>query len=380
MFAIPASFWLSLYFISFFFIWGVFLPFWGIWLSGKGMSSESIGLFFSVGLLLRFVSNLTLLPMVSSAKSTLRLLRILGFFTVLAFALLLFFNGYMWLAGITLVANFMMGPLAPLGDLIGARLVNQIQLDYGRVRLWGSLSFIVGSTSVGWLIVGLGNDAILWSIMGAALIMWLLSLLNLSPQLHDQIDLNLDEKKSLFTLFKRPSVLFFLIIVGSIQGSHGAFYAFGTIHWNAIGLSGVSIAWLWAIGVFAEILLMRFNKKLFINWSIKQMLLLGLIAAIIRWLVFSVSDDFYVLAIFQTFHALTFAVTHLAAIRYISLQKNAEMVSYQSLYSAVALGLMMAGFTYLSGLFYEELHGYIFLIMSLLLMPVFWCIKRWKAE
>jgi len=380
LFSIPASFWLSLYFISFFFIWGVFLPFWGIWLSGKGMSSESIGLLFSIGLLLRFVSNMTLLPRVSDAKSTLGLLRILGFFTVLAFALLLFFNGYMWLAGITLVANFMMGPLAPLGDLIGARLVNQIQLDYGRVRLWGSLSFIVGSTSAGWLIVGLGNDAILWSIIGAALTMWLLSLLNLSPQLHDEIDLNTEEKKSLFTLFKRPSVLLFLIIVGSIQGSHGAFYAFGTIHWNEIGLSGVSISWLWAIGVFAEILLMRFNKKLFGNWSIKQMLLLGIIAAIIRWLVFSVSDDFYVLAIFQTFHALTFAVTHLAAIRYISLQKKSEMVSYQSLYSGVALGLMMAGFTYLSGLFYADLHGYVFLIMSLLLMPVFWCIKIWKAE
>jgi MFS transporter, PPP family, 3-phenylpropionic acid transporter len=369
-----------LYFISFFFIWGVFLPFWGIWLSGKGVSSESIGLLFSIGLLLRFVSNLTVLPMVSSAKSTLRLLRILGFCTALAFTILLFFNGYLWLAAITLIANFMMGPLAPLGDLIGARLVNQIQLDYGRVRLWGSFSFIVGSTTVGWLIVGAGNEAILWAIVGATLIMWLLSLLNLSPQLDDQIDLTPEKKQSLFTLFKRPSVLLFLIIVGSIQGSHGAFYAFGTIYWNEIGLSGVSIAWLWAIGVFAEILLMRFNKKLFTNWSIKKMLLLGLVAAIIRWLVFSVSDNFYILAVFQTFHALTFAVTHLAAVRYISLQKNSEMVSYQSLYSGVGLGLMMAGFTYLSGLFYADLQGYIFLIMSLLLVPVFWCIKIWKAE
>ena len=70
--------------------------------------------------------------------------------------MLLFFNGYIWLAGITLVANFMMEPLAPLGDFIGARLVNKIQLDYGRVRLWGSLGFIVG----------LGNDAILWSTTG----------------------------------------------------------------------------------------------------------------------------------------------------------------------------------------------------------------------
>ncbi len=380
MFSIPAKLWLSFNFITFFFIWGVFLPFWGIWLSDQGVSSESIGLLFSIGLLLRFVSNLTLLPMVSSAKSTLSLLRFLVFFTLLAFALLLFFHDYIWLAVITLVVNFMMGPLAPLGDLVGTRLVKQIQLDYGRVRLWGSLSFIVGSTCVGWLIVGSGNDAILWAIIAATLVMWLLSLLNLSPQLHDEIIATTEKKQSLFTLFKRPDVLLFLIIVGAIQGSHGAFYAFGTIYWNEVGFSGVTISWLWAIGVFAEILLMRFNKKLFTGWSIKQMMLLGLLAAIIRWLVFAFSENVYLLATFQTFHAFTFAVTHLAAIRYIALQKNSEMVSYQSLYSGVALGLMMAGFTYLSGIFYAQLHGHVFLIMSLLLIPVLFCIKIWKAE
>ncbi|MGB5447090.1 MAG: 3-phenylpropionate MFS transporter [Psychromonas sp.] len=372
--------WLSLNFITFFFIWGVFLPFWGIWLLDKGVSSENIGLLFSLGLLLRFVSNLTLLPMVSSAKSNLRLLRFLVFFTLLAFSFLLFFHDHIWLAVITLVVNFMMGPLAPLGDLVGTRLVKQIQLDYGRVRLWGSLSFIVGSTCVGWLIVGSGKDAILWAIIVATMVMWLLSLLSLSPQLHDEVISTTEKKQSLFSLFKRRNVLLFLIIVGAIQGSHGAFYAFGTIHWSEIGLSGVTISWLWAIGVFAEILLMRFNNKLFTKWSIKQMMLLGLLAAITRWLVFALSDNVYLLATFQTFHALTFAVTHLATIRYIALQKNSEMVSYQSLYSGVALGLMMAGFTYLSGIFYAQLHGYVFLIMSLLLIPVFWCIKVWKAE
>ena len=268
----------------------------------------------------------------------------------------------------------------PLGDIVGIRLVKQIQLDYGRVRLLGSLSFIVGSTIVGWLIVEYGQQAILWAIVFMMLLMWLFSLLNLAPQLQDQFTAVNDKKTSLWTLFKKRDVLLFLIIIGAIQGSHGAFYAFGTIYWGGIGLSEVNIAWLWAIGVAAEVLLMRFNIKLFKAWSIKQMLLLGLIAAILRWLALAGTENFYILAFFQTFHAFTFAVTHLAAIRYISLQKGNEMVSYQSLYSGVALGLMMAMFTYLSGLFYEDLQGGIFLIMSLLLMPIFWCLKIWKAE
>jgi PPP family 3-phenylpropionic acid transporter len=380
LFSVPATFWLGLYFIAFYAIWGVFLPFWGIWLSSHGISSEDIGLLFSIGLVLRFISSLTLLPRVSSAKSILRLLRVLVFCTLLAFSCLFFTQGYLWLAIITLLINFTIGPLMPLGDIVGIRLVKQIQLDYGKVRLLGSLSFIVGSTIVGWLIVDYGEQAILWAIVSVMLLMWLLSLLNLTPQLQDQVSVVNEQKISLWNLFKKRDVLLFLIIAGAIQGSHGAFYAFASIYWSGIGLSEIDIAWLWAIGVAAEVILMRFNIKFFKNWSIKQMLLLGLIAAILRWLVVANSGEFYILAFFQTFHAFTFAVTHLAVIRYISLQKGSEMVSYQSLYSGVALGLMMAAFTYLSGLFYEDLQGGVFLIMSLLLLPIFWCLKIWKAE
>ena len=378
--AIPAKSWLSLYFISFLFIWGIFLPFWGVWLEAQGISSSDIGLLFSFGLGLRFVSSLGLLPRVSTATASLRLLRGLGFLIFLAFTQLFYLQGELWLAIITLTVNFLTAPMMPLGDIIGARLVKQINLDYGRARLWGSLSFIAGSTCVGWLIVAYGNQAILWGIVCAAVIMWLLSLLQLSPRLDDEVSRHEEPGQSLYALFKRPDVMLFLIITGAVQGSHGAYYAFSAIYWSREGISEVSIAWLWGIAVFAEVLLMRFNSKLFSRWSIKQMLLLGLVAGIFRWLVLALTTDVYLLAAVQTFHAFTFAVTHLAAIRYIGLQKNVEMVRYQSLYSGIALGLIMALFTGISGVLFELLQANIFSMMSLLLIPVLWCIKIWKVE
>jgi len=380
LFSIPAKSWLSFYFITFFFSWGVFLPFWGVWLESKGVSASDIGLLFSIGLVLRFASNLGLLPRVSSGSGILRLLRILGFLTLLAFACLFYLQGDLWLAIITLAVNFLMAPLTPLGDIIGTRLVQQINLDYGRVRLWGSLSFIGGSTCVGWLIADYGKQAILWTIIGATLLMWLVSLLQLSPKLHDEETVAQDSKQSLFSLLKNPNVLIFIIIIGAIQGSHGAYYAFGSIYWGREGISEVSIAWLWAIAVFAEVLLMRFNSKLFSRWSIKQMFVLGLSATILRWILLAVTTDVYLLGLSQTLHAFTFAVTHLATLRYISLQKPSDMVRYQSLYSGVALGLIMALFTYISGELFESLQGNVFIIMSILLLPIFWCIKIWKVE
>lgn len=380
MFTLSAKTWLTTYFINFYFIWGIFLPFWGIWLTGQGVTTEQVGVLFSIGLVLRFVSSLSILPRVSSGSGTLKLIRILAFVILLSFASLFYLNGYIWFASLTLLVNFLMAPMMPLGDIVGSRLVQQIQLDYGRVRLWGSVSFIAGSTIVGWLIVDYGLQSILALIVFMCAVMWFFALAKLSPNLVDSADQGSSKKSSLLKILKKPEMILFLLIVGFIQGSHGAYYAFSTIYWDSLGISGSAIAWLWAISVFAEVLILRFNSKLFGRWTIKQMLLLGVVGGIVRWCVFSFTDDFYLLATVQTLHALTFAVTHLAAIRYISQQKPSELVTYQSLYSGVALGLLMALFTYIAGVSYESLQGDLFLLSAILLLPVFLFIKLWKVN
>lgn len=380
MFTLSAKTWLTTYFINFYFLWGIFLPFWGIWLTGQGVTTEQVGVLFSIGLVLRFASSLTVLPRVSTGSGTLNLIRALGFISLCCFASLFFLKGYIWLAGLTLLINFMIGPMMPLGDIVGSRLVKQVNLDYGRVRLWGSVSFIAGSAAVGWLIVDFGLQAILALTVIVTAIMWALSLTNLNPQLVDKGAKETRNKQSLLALLKKPEVLLFLLIVGFIQGSHGAYYAFSTIYWDSVGISGTVIAWLWAIAVFAEVLLLRFNNYLFANWSIKQMLLLALIGGIIRWGGLSFTDNVYLLAILQTLHALTFALTHLAAMRYISQQNASKLVAYQSLYSGVALGLLMALFTYIAGISYQALQSNLFLLSALLLTPVFLFLKLWKIS
>jgi PPP family 3-phenylpropionic acid transporter len=380
LFTLSAKTWLTTYFINFYFIWGIFVPFWGIWLTGQGVTTEQVGVLFSIGLVLRFVSSFTILPQVSSGSGTLRLIRLLAFVTLLCFASLFYLSGYIWLALLTLIVNFMMAPMMPLGDIVGSRLVQQIQLDYGRVRLWGSVSFIAGSTIIGWLIVDYGLQAILVLIVFTCVAMWVLSLTQLSPHLIDKEDRKVRKKTSLFKTLKKPEVILFLLIVGTIQGSHGAYYAFSTIYWDSLGISGRAIAWLWAISVFAEIIILRFNSKLFGRWSIKQMLLLGVVGGVLRWWGLSVTDNVYLLGLAQTLHGLTFAVTHLAAMRYISLQDPSQLVTYQSLYSGIALGLLMALFTYIAGISYEILQGDLFLLSALLLTPVFLFIKLWKVD
>jgi len=376
---IAAKSWLNSYFICFFFIWGIFLPFWGIWLEAKGVSPEQIGTLFSLGLVLRFCSNIGLLPRLKTASGTLKLLSVLSFSLFACLLLLVFFQGWYALAALTLLLNFLIGPMMPLGDIIGTRLVKQIKINYGQARLWGSISFIVGSSFVGWSINEFGSESILWIIIAAALVTYCLSLIKLNPQLQDPTE-QPKEKVNLFKLLKQPKVIYFVLVMGLIQGSHGAYYAFSSIYWSSVGITEFSIAMLWGIGVVAEIILMRFNDRLFNHWSIKNMCLLALVAAIVRWTALWYTTDLALLMFAQTFHALTFALAHLAAMRFIAKQADELMVGYQSLYSSVSLGLVMALLTYISGWVYQPQDSTVFLWMAALLLPVFILLKKWRIE
>ena len=209
---IAAKSWITTYFICFFFIWGIFLPFWGIWLAEKGVSPAQIGTLFSLGLVLRFVSNIGLLPRLKTANGPIRMACYLTFSVLICLLLLVYFQGWYALAAATLLLNFLMAPMVPIGDIIGTRLVKQIQINYGKIRLWGSVSFIIGSTCVGWTIGEFGAESILWLIIIAVFFNYCLTLIKLNPQLQEQSLLPKNKSDTLFSLLKQSKVIYFILI------------------------------------------------------------------------------------------------------------------------------------------------------------------------
>lgn len=377
---IAAKSWLTTYFILFFFIWGAFLPFWGVWLDAKGVTAEQIGTLFSIGLLLRFFSNFFILPRLKSGAAALNLIYWLSISSFLCLSVLAFYQSWWFLAIFTLLLNFFMGPMIPLGDIIATHLVKLIKLNYGRVRLWGSVSFIIGAGCVGWTINQWGKETILWLIMLFMLFIFVLSLIKLQPALDNHSDNTEEHNSSLFKLLKQPQIIYFVLTMGIIQGSHSAYYAFSALYWDSQGISEFNIALLWGVGVLAEVVIMQFNEQWFSRWTIKQMTLLALVAAFIRWLALAYTTALPVLFLVQSLHAFTYALAHLAAMRFIAAQPQFKVVKYQSLYSSISLGLAMAFFTYLSGWLYGSYYEQVFLWMAILILPALLFFYKWKVQ
>jgi PPP family 3-phenylpropionic acid transporter len=174
----------------------------------------------------------------------------------------------------------------------------------------------------------------------------------------------------------------FLVACGSIQAAHATYYAFGSIHWTRQGLSAELIGALWALGVFAEIVLFAWSGAVYQRLSAGALMVIGGAASVVRWAMMAVDPGFGVLVLLQVLHALTFGASHLAAIRFISLAVDAKLAgTAQALYATIAMGVAMGGATLASGVFYEKMGGSTFFLMAGLagigLIAAFGVVKFW---
>ncbi|WP_411990998.1 3-phenylpropionate MFS transporter [Agarivorans sp. DSG3-1] len=360
-----AASWISLYFSGLFFAWGVFLPFWALWLESEGLDPSQIGLLLGFSMLARFMGNMLLMPRIKSAQHLLPGIRWVSFASILVVSGLCWLEGYFWLTVLTLAANFFIATLIPLGDAVATKWVSQLRLDYGRVRVFGSIAFIVSSTLLGIGLTYYSHSLILYATIGSLVLMWGLSLFTPASPLVDETSENEPANHRLWAVLKQKNTLLFITVTALIQGSHAAYYAYSTLYWKSIGYAESTIGYLWSIGVVFEMSILIFGSKWFKHWNANKMFLLAAIGGVLRWGIFGSTEILPLMMLSQGMHALTFALTQLAAIKYIASEApSSQAIPLQALYSAIALNMGTALLTFLSSALYEPMGSGVFLIMG----------------
>ncbi len=358
--------WISQYFFGFFFAYGVYLPFWALWFEGQGVSASDIGVLVGIGFATRCVANLVITPRIHKVEHLLPALRWVTFALMLFTAFHFFTGGSFWLLALaTILFNMMCGPVLPLSDSVANHYAKRNMLDYGRTRLWGSIAFIVGSTVVGYLIVLYGSDMIVYTALFGTFVTLLISLRNPTvlpvTESHEH-----KVRPKLTELLREWPVIKFLLLVALIQGSHAAYYSFSSIHWRAAGHSEDIIGYLWSLGVVSEILVFAISKRVFSNWNIRTLFIISALGVIVRWGLTASTTTLVALVAIQSLHGVTFALAHIATIKYIQHAPQNKMVALQALYNAIPLGAVIALMTTLSGWGYESWGAGVFWGMALM--------------
>ncbi|CAI1017988.1 Probable 3-phenylpropionic acid transporter [Serratia quinivorans] len=361
--------WLALSYFTYFFSYGIFLPFWGVWLKGEGIPPETIGILLGAGLVARFLGSLLIAPRVKDPSHLVTALRLLALLT-LAFAIgFCFGNGWGWLMLVIAGFNLFFSPLVPLTDALAGTWQKQITMDYGRVRLWGSLAFVIGSALTGQMVSVWGHNAILYSLIISILAMLLGMMLKPSVMPQGEARTHSETERSLWAMLKEGPVWRFLLCVTLLQGAHAGYYSFGSIYWQKAGYSASTIGYLWSLGVVAEVIIFASSNFLFRRWNARNLLLLSACCGILRWSLMASSTELGWLLVIQILHCGTFTVCHLAAMRFIAARKGPEVIRLQAVYSALAMGGGIAIMTVIAGFLFEYLQGGVFWVMAAVVLP-----------
>ncbi|EKK3981701.1 3-phenylpropionate MFS transporter [Cronobacter sakazakii] len=360
--------WLALSYFTYFFSYGIFLPFWSVWLAGVGVAPETIGLLLGSGLIARFLGSLLLAPRVKDPSRLVFALRLLALLT-LVFALGFWFGHQTaWLFVVLVGFNLFFSPLVPLTDALAATWQRQISMDYGRVRLWGSLAFVIGSALTGKLVSVYDYRAIL-ALLSLGVASMLIGML-LKPSVMPQGEARHNEAAG-WPVWRKLMVenWRFLACVSLLQGAHAAYYGFSAIYWQSKGYSASVVGYLWSLGVVAEIIIFALSKRLFSRFGARDLLLLSGVLGIIRWGMMGWTTALPWLIVAQILHCGSFSICHLAAMRYIAAREGSEVIRLQSVYSAVAMGGGIAVMTVFAGFLYQHLAGGVFWVMALVALP-----------
>ena len=345
---------LSFSYGAYFFYGGISMPWWPVWLEGRGLDEVQIAELLAFERWIIVVASLVLAQLSDRTGHRRTILVLFSVGVLAAYALFGLVSEYWQYFAVAFLVAIFRSPLIPLSDSITMAHVRREDADYGRVRLWGSISFLVGSFAGGVILEGRSTDLVLWSVV-ASCALFVVGFCLLPDTRGEGRAVRLTSGLRLAT---RPVFLMFMLTVGLLMVSHTAVYAFGSLYWRSQGIPETWIGYLWACGVITEIVLFWKGTVLLARLGPVGLILLGAAAGVLRWWMTGQTTDILVLSVAQGLHALTFGAAHLGGMAFISRAAPAELqATGQSLYSAISMGAAYALALPFTGQVYAELGG-----------------------
>jgi MFS transporter, PPP family, 3-phenylpropionic acid transporter len=356
---------------------GAFLPYWGLYLQWRGYTPLDIGIAAGAYSGVRIVAPLAWGWLADHWQVRLPMIRIASLLAPLTFAVPLEGGQLAWLVVQMLLLSFCLNAVLPQLEVLTLNHLYRREGDYGVIRLWGSVGFVLAVLALGPVLDQTGLKPVPWLIAGILLVMGLLSLSVPDARAQEE---QAGPAEGLLRVIRRPEVLALLVACFLSQLSFAPYYSFFSLYLEQHGYSKTSIGLLWSLGVIAEVgvfiymarLLGRFGARVLMLWA------LGLTA--LRWaLQVLFIDSLPVLLLVQCLHLASFGVYHAVSVHLIHQMFRGRLQGRgQAFYSAVSFGAGGALGALLSGHLWEAVSpDSVYWMAALAAALGWWVAWRW---
>lgn len=205
---------------------GAFSPYIGPFLTSRDFSAWEIGVVMSLWYGSRIISPPIWSALASRSSDPIRWLRGGCIVGLLAFATLVFPLSFVpTLIAIGVFAAFYNAVL-PQFEALTLATIAERRSAYGRIRVYGSLGFVLANVGYGWLLNQFGYGWLAWLMLPAQLAMIASAFANRYPPRHTDLAAQPGFWETIRPRLRSPELKRFLLAALAMQVAHGPFYVF----------------------------------------------------------------------------------------------------------------------------------------------------------
>ncbi len=325
----------SFYFFYFAFV-GAFSPYWSLYLKSLNFSASEIGVLMSLLMVTRIFAPTLWGWMADRSGKRVGIVRVAAALSLASYFGVFFGESFWWLFAVMALLSFFWSASLPLVEATTLSHLGDSTASYGRIRLWGSIGFIIAVIGIGYILDVAEVSILLWLVLGtmAGILIFSRYIPEAETAVHHTDRLPVSQ------ILRRPEVFALFAACFLMVAAHGPFYTFYSLYLVAHGYSKSAIGWLWALGVICEIAVFIGMPRIMQRFSLPQILGASFLLAVIRflligWLVDSVAAILFA----QMLHAATFGSYHAAAVAAIHhFFRGRHQAKGQALYTSLTFG------------------------------------------
>jgi len=327
---------LSGYYFFYFAFIGAFSPYFGLYLQSLSFSAWDIGLLMSQMQLMRLFGPNLWGWLADRFGRRLAIIRLAGLIGLAGFTAFFWLDKLPAMLLAMAVLAFFWSAALPLVETLTFDHLREERGRYSRIRLWGSIGFIIAVMATGALLDIAPPVGVLWVcwVILVGILLYALTLPESPPLPHPR------DAQPIGAILRQPKVFALMAACFAMSAAHGAFYVFYSIHLDAHGYTKTEVGLLWSLGVVAEIVAFMCMARLAKRFSLRTILLACFAAAVVRFLLMGWGVESAAIMIFvQLLHGLTFGAYHASAIAAVNLWFPGKTQGRgQALYSSLSFG------------------------------------------
>lgn len=344
----------SFAYFTYFSVLALVVPFLAVFLDGRGFNSREIGELLAIFTATKIIGPTMWANAADKSGNLKGIIQLGALLALLVFSLLFYVQSYWPIAFVLAVFSLFWTGIQPQLEVMTLASIRRSAHIYARIRLWGSIGFIITVTLAGEILVTYHSEAFV--LMGWLILLALFISSCLLKQKSRASIVPVSSADAIASRLKEHSFVLFFIAGLLLQLSFGAYYSFFALYLRDLGYPSLSIGLFISLGAVAEIGIFVVAGRLYQRYGPRLLLSFSLLATGVRWYITGhFADTALILFVAQLIHAASFGLYHTASIQYLQQHFSVKQQNRaQAIYIAGVYGIGGALGAYLAGVFWNN--------------------------